>query len=46
LKQAFAEECEYCDHLNSLNLTIDPETLEVFLESRCDDHQLDGVDNG
>ncbi len=36
-KQSIEEECEFCDHVNFLEITIDPDSMESEVESRIEE---------
>ena len=35
--QRFEEECEFCDHPNYLDVEIDRDTMDIEVESRCEE---------
>lgn len=36
-KQSIEEECEFCDHVNFLEITIEPDTMDSEVESRVEE---------
>lgn len=36
-KQSLEEECEFCDHVNFLEIYIEPDSFEVEIESRTEE---------